>query len=82
MVLAGIAVMDGVLIGVLAMSSLSDIGRRNTYSRVACVAACEGTDVHTVRDIDPDEPSNMRYFFAFEWTQAAPQSFWLNDFAS
>ena len=66
MVLAGIAVMNGVLIGVLAMSSRSDIGRRDTYSRVACVMAGEETDVHTVRDIDPDEPSNMDILLAFE----------------
>ena len=37
--------------------------------------------VHTVRDIDPDEPVNMSFLLAFELTQAAPQSFWLNDTA-
>ena len=66
MVLAGIAVMNGVLIGVLAMSSRSDIGRRDAYSRVACAVAGEETGLHTVRDIDPDEPSNMDILLAFE----------------
>ncbi len=72
-VLAVVEVMAGVLIDlVIAMSSRSVIvsGRRDT-----------GADVHTVRDIDPDEPSNMRVFFAFELAQAAPQSVCLKDAA-
>ena len=39
-------------------------------------------DVHTVPDIDPGEPVNISIFFAFESTQAAPQSFCLNAAAS
>ena len=53
-----VEVTDGVLIGVLAMSSRSGVGWRDTYRRV--------TDVHTVHDIDPDERSNMAFFVAFE----------------
>ena len=40
-----------------------------------------GVGVHTVSDIDPDEPANIELLLAFEWTQAAPQSFCLNDVA-
>ena len=39
-------------------------------------------DVQTVDDIDPGEPKNMSFLLAFEFTQAAPQSFFLNDVAS
>ena len=38
-------------------------------------------DVHTVRDIDPGEFSNMSTFLAFDRTQAAPQRFCLNPTA-
>ena len=41
----------------------------------------DGVVVHTVLDIDPDEPANMSVDLAIEWTQAAPQSFRLNDSA-
>ena len=71
--LAIVEVMDGVLIDlVIAMSSRSVIGtgRRDT-----------GADVHTVRDIDPDEPANMSFLLALDRTQAASQSFCLNDIA-
>ena len=37
--------------------------------------------MHTDGDIDPDEPSNISFLLAFEWTQAVPQSFRLNDVA-
>ena len=81
-VLAVTEVMDGVLtdvlIGVLAMSSRSGIGRRDRYWRVPCVVV----DGHTVRDMDPGEPSNMSILLAFDLTQAAPQSFCSNDSAS
>ena len=43
-----------VVIGMRAISSRSDIGRRDTYGRVVCV--------HTVRDIDPDDPANINSF--------------------
>ena len=46
-------------------------GRRETFS-----------GVHIVCDIDPDDPANMFSFFAFEWTQAAPQRARVNDLAS
>ena len=35
---------------------------------------------HTVFEIDPGESVNISCFDAFEWTQANPQSCWLNDF--
>ena len=69
-VLAVIGVMDRMLIGVLAMSSLSGIGRCDMYSCVTGVVAGEvageGTDVHVVHDINPYEPLNMRSLLAFD----------------
>ena len=56
-------------------SSRSVNGWRVTYSRVV-------VDVQSVRDIDPREAVNMAFLLAFEWTQADPHRFWLNDFAS
>ena len=38
------------------------------------VVATVGTNVQSVRDIEPNESTNMSFLFAFEWTQAAPQS--------
>ena len=38
-------------------------------------------DMHTVLDIDPDVVENISALLACEWTQAAPQSVWLNDTA-
>ena len=65
-VLAAVEAMDGVLtdmlVGVLAMRSRSGIGRRDTYWCVSCVVA----DVHTVRDIDPNEPINMSLLIAVD----------------
>ena len=40
-----------------------------------------GVEVQIVCDIDPDEPSNMESFLAFEWTQAVVHSFCVNDVA-
>ena len=37
--------------------------------------------VDAVFDIDPDEPENMSILLAVDSTQAAPQSFCLNDVA-
>ena len=54
------------LTGVLRMSSLSGIGRRDTYSRVNCVLTGVGTDAHTRRDIDPYESTNIFVLLAFE----------------
>ena len=34
-----------------------------------------------VEHIDPDDPSNMLLFWAFEWIQANPQSLWWKDAA-
>ena len=48
---------------------------------MTCVVTDGGADVHTVRDIDPDEPINVKVLGALEWTQAAPQSFRLNNIA-
>lgn len=78
-----------VVCGVLGMSSRAGLGRRDTYLRViraglgqrdkylrvTRLVAGGGDDAHTVCDIDPDEPVNMESLFAFEWTQAARQSF-------
>merc|ERR1719460_2012808 len=46
------------------------------FSCTAC-----GPPVHIVLDIDTDEPANITGFLAFEWTQAGPQSFRVNDIA-
>ena len=68
-----IAATDGVT-GVRTINSRSGIGRRVTSGDVVCV--------HTVRDIDPGDASNMCSLLAFEWTQATAQSVCLNDVAS
>ena len=69
-------VLTDVAIGVLAISS-----RSGTGGRVASLVTGVGVDVHPVRDIDPDEPANMRVLSAFELNQAAPQRFCLKDVA-
>ena len=84
-------VFSGVLIDVVldvrAISSRSNIGGRVTYSRVSCTVGGGrvnngvSADVHTVRGIDPYELRNMNFLLAFEWIQAAPQSFRLKVFA-
>ena len=68
-----IAATDGVT-GVRTINSRSGIGRRVASRGVVCV--------HTVRDIDPGDLSNINSLLAFEWTQATPQSVCLNDLAS
>ena len=68
-------VLSGVLVGFLTMSS-----RSSGIGQTRCAAGVR-SDVHTVRDIDPDESVNMSLLLAIELTQAAPQSFWLNDLA-
>ena len=50
-------------------------------SKLDCGENAEMAVVHTVLDIDPDEPANMTFFVAFEWTQALPQSCRLNTIA-
>ena len=80
-----VGVMAGVLtdmvVGALAISSRSGIGRLDAYSRVGSVVTGEGAEVHSVSDIDPDVPANMSAFVAFELIQASPQRFWLKDAA-
>ena len=73
-----VAVLTNVVVGVRTISSRSGIDLCVTCLRVDG----EGAASHTVREIDPGEPSNMRCLLAFERTQARPQSFCLNDFAS
>ena len=63
--------MTEVVIGVLEMSSRSTIGRRDAYCRVVSGVSAA---MHTVCDIDPDDPKNMSVLVAVEWIQAAPQS--------
>ena len=55
-VIAGVPI--DVVIGVWAISSRSGIGRRDTYGGVVCV--------HTVCDIDPNDPSNKDCLLAFD----------------
>ena len=42
----------------------------------------ESCGAHTVRDIDPRDPPNIKFLLAFERTQGAPQSVCLNAVAS
>ena len=51
------------------------IGVRTMSSR------SDGDGEHVIRDMDPDDPGNMPFLFAFDLTQAVPQSFCLNDLA-
>ena len=76
-----VGVVDGLLIGVLFMSSRSEIGRRVASGSVFCMLVNVGAEVHSVGDIDPDETTNMSFLLALDRTQAAPQSFCLNAFA-
>ena len=41
----------------------------------------DGAVVHTLFDIDPDEPENMSVLLAVDRTQASPQSVCSNDVA-
>ena len=72
-VLAG-ALTKAVIVGVYAISSRSDMGRRDTYGRVVWV--------HPDRDIDSNDHENINSLLAFEWTHAVPQNFLLNDVTS
>ena len=76
------AVLNEALVGVLAMSSRSAIGRRDASRRVAFLAAGVRADVHTFRDSDPRDAVNMAFLLAAERTHAVPHNFWLNDIAS
>ena len=40
-----------------------------------------GESTQSVFDIDPDDPANISFLLAFEWTQVAPQIWCLNDAA-
>ena len=78
-IVAAIAGPCEVSIGVLDISSRSGMRGRAAYGRVV---AGVGAGVHSdACNIEPDVPSNMRFLLAFEWTQAAAQSFALNDVA-
>ena len=75
-------VRDSVLIGFLAISSRSGFGLiDNTNLGAAGLNTGVGANVCPVRIIDPDDPANILLLLAFELTQAAPRSSWLNDFA-
>ena len=66
----GVEVLTDVVIGVRTISSRPGIGRRDTYSgtdrRVMCRYDCGGRVSHTIFEIDPGEPTNMRSLFAPE----------------
>ena len=75
--------------GLLEQSPCGDSFRNETTASSSSVVDCGennlgvakvfvGVGVHT---IDPGEPENISFLLAFDWTQAAPQSFCLNDFA-
>ena len=73
-VIASVLVMTDVVIGARTISSRPGIGRRDAYWRGVA-------KVHTCDDIDGNVLANMCFLLAFEWTQAAPHSFCLNDAA-
>ena len=52
------------------LSSDFDCGEKSVFVSMVRV----GVDVRMIRNIDPADPSNIRFLVAFEWTQAAPQS--------
>ena len=60
-------------------SSSSDFDRGENIGLL--VVTAEEKDVHTVREIDPNDPTNISFLLAFEWTQAALQSFCVNEAA-
>ena len=65
---AGVDILSDVEI--IVTPTIAVDGRENT-----------GVVAHVVEDIDPDELANMENLVAFEWTQASPQSFCLNEVA-
>ena len=76
LVLAIVGEMTAVLAIMWAISSRSGSGWR-----AASVVADTWVGVHTFRDIDPDDPSNVSSFVAFELTQAGVHSFCENAVA-
>ena len=65
--------LSDVVSGVLAINSRSGFGLRVTYSVVysvvyvlASVLANVGTGVHSVIEIDPDDPEKIPFLLAFE----------------
>ena len=56
------------------MALLSSDFDRGENTDVLVVIPWLEMDVHTADDIDPDESSNIRFFVAFECTQAVPHS--------
>ena len=68
---------------VLAIVKAMDDVLTDTMIGVLAMSSRLGISVVTgIPSIDPDEPANMSNLDAFEWTQAAPQNFRLNDVAS
>ena len=62
-------VMHEAMVMVLVMTSLTMAGAMLFEVVVVTTAV-----VHTVDDIDPEDPENILSFFAFECTQETPQS--------
>ena len=54
------------VIGARTMSSRSCNGRRVICCRAISVANGVEADLHTAEDIDPDDPTNIKLFAAFE----------------
>ena len=83
-VMAG--VLTGAAIGVLTISSRSGSGKwcpdGYRHRPVGSVVTDVGAGVHTVRDINPGVPANLKAFVASELTQAGPQSVCLKDVAT
>ena len=75
-----VVVVATLVVVVAGVDFLSDTG---TPAEKIVLDRGENTVVvaHTVWDMDPDEPVNMKVLLAFEWTQAAPRSFHLKDTA-
>ena len=55
--------------------------RRSSLDWIANEVSHALSERSSFEGMDPCEPSNMRSFVAFEWTQAAPQSLRVNDVA-
>ena len=78
---------DVIVVGEIDVVVVSEIdvvvvGESVTYWCVPCEVNNVVTAVQNSRDIDPNEPTNMSNFVAFDCTQAAPQRLRLNEVAS
>ena len=65
--LAGLAV--GVMLEEVACVVVDAVCTACIILLKSIIAVDDLVSVHTVRDIDPDEPSNMLFFCAVDWTQ-------------